>query len=173
MKKILIIAIIIANLSVQAQKNKLPILIKGDFGSSNVKTNSGKGSSTFALGIGLETFYKLIKIKNDGDLVINPSFSYLNTGYETIVGGKVKVNYLSIGLPLDYEVFGLSSKNEMGILLGAGPFINVALNGKFKNLATDNFRNMSFGNGTADNRKSTDVGLILKSALRVKKLYMG
>ena len=173
MKKILTIGFIIANFSSQAQKIILPFLIKGDFGSSNVKTNIGKGSSTFALGVGAETFFKLKSIKNDVQLIANPNLSYLSTGYKTILGGEVKVNYLSMGLPICYEVFGLKFSNHMGLILGAGPYINVALNGKFKNLASDNFKNMSFGNSNADNRKSTDIGLLIKSAVRVRKLYMG
>ena len=173
MKKIFSLLLVANVLNTNAQFKNIPILIKGDFGSSNVKTNSGKGSSTFALGVGAETFFKLKGIKNDAQLVVNPNLSYIGTGYKTIVGGEIKVNYLLIGLPICYEVFGLKSSNDMGLIIGAGPYVNVALNGKFKNLASDNFKKMSFGNSNADNRKSADVGLIIKSAVRVKKLYMG
>ena len=154
-------------------QTKIPILLRADFGSSNIKTNTGKGRSTFAFGIGAETFLHLINLKHEGKLVINPNLSYLTTGYETIVSGKVKVNYLSLGLPICYEIFGLNSSNDMGFIFGAGPFLNVALNGKFKVLANNNFKNISFGNSTADNRKRTDAGLVFKSAIRVNKLYMG
>ncbi len=173
MKIILILAIAIGiKLTAMAQR-KMPILLRVDFGTSNIKTNSGKGKSSFALGLGVETFLKIKNLNRHGELVLNPNLSYLNTGYNTIVGGKVSVNYLSLGLPICYEIFGLNSGNDNGLIIGAGPFINVALHGKFKNLATDDFKKMSFGNSTTDNRKSTDVGLLLKTAIRVKKLYMG
>jgi hypothetical protein len=173
MKKILFLALGIGIKFTAIAQTKIPILLRADFGSSNIKANSGKGKSTFALGIGAETFLKVINLKHDGKLVINPNLSYLNTGYETIVGGKVKVNYLSLGLPICYEIFGLNSSNDMGFIFGAGPFLNIALNGKFKTMSTDNFKNISFGNSTADNRKRTDAGLVFKSAIRVNKLYMG
>jgi Outer membrane protein beta-barrel domain len=173
MKKLLFLAIAFSLKFAAIAQTKIPILIRADFGSSNIKTNTGKGKSTFALGLGVETFLNIKNVSRDGKLVINPNLSYLNTGYETIVGGKVSVNYLSLGLPICYEIFGLNSNNDNGLIFGAGPFINVALSGKFKNLAINDFKNMSFGNSTADNRKSTDVGLLLKTAIRVKKLYMG
>ncbi|MFC4262711.1 hypothetical protein ACFOWM_07475 [Ferruginibacter yonginensis] len=169
---ILLISVCFNSIVVMAQQ-KLPLLIRADFGSSNVKANTGKGSSTFALGIGVETVVPIVPLKRDSKLVLNPNLSYLKTGYETVVGGKVKVNYLSLGLPICYEVFGLNDANDMGFIFGAGPFINTALNGEFKVLSTDNYKAMSFGNGTADNRKRTDAGLLLKTAVRVNKLYMG
>ena len=173
MKKLLFLALALGFKFTAIAQTKIPILLRADFGSSNVKTNSGKGRSTFAFGIGAETFLHLTNLKHEGKFVINPNLSYLTTGYETIVGGKVKVNYLSLGLPICYEVYGLNSKNDMGIIFGTGPFLNVALNGKFKVLANNDFKNISFGNSTADNRKRTDAGLVFKSAIRVNKLYMG
>lgn len=173
MKKLLILGLAVCSKFTAIAQTKIPILLKADFGSSNIKSTNGKSNSKFAFGIGAETIVNLLDIKRDGKLALNPIISYLSTGYTTIVDGKVKVNYLSLGLPICYEVYGLTFKNDMGIILGAGPFINVALNGKYTNLATDNFKNISFGNTVNDNRKRTDAGLILKTAIRVNKLYMG
>lgn len=172
MKRIIFALALFSNMAVQAQK-KFPLLIRGDFGISNIKASTGKGNSTFALGIGAETFATLIPVGETGSLVINPNLSYLHTGYKTTVGGDVRVNYMSLGLPVMYELNGLSTKEELGLMFGAGPFINFAASGKFRNLSVDDFKKMSFGNGTADNRKSTDAGLILKSAIRVQKIYLG
>ena len=60
-------------LFVNAQKHS-PVYIKGDFGLSNVKTNSGKGSMEFALGIGLESYAAIIK-NDDYNISVNPLLS--------------------------------------------------------------------------------------------------
>ncbi len=170
MKIIFLSFFVLCSITTQAQNSKHPIYIRGDFGSSNVKTNGGKGDGTFALGIGAETFLDIKQVK-DASIILNPNLSYLHTGYETIVGGKVKVNYFSLGLPVC--LFMGDVGESLGLFFGAGPFINIATSGKFRNTSIDNFKAMSFGNGTADNRKSTDFGLILKSGLRIKKTNMG
>ena len=170
MKTMLSIALIFCTTLATAQKN--PIYLKADFGSSNVKTNSGKGNSDFAFGIGVESYAAIKKLKNV-TLAVNPILSYLKTGYETTVGGKVIVNYIVVAAPVCFVVNPPNSGEEMGLAFGAGPFVAVAASGKFKVLSVDPFKKMSFGNGLADNRKSIDAGLTLKSTLRVQKLNLG
>lgn len=170
MKKNLLSFLLLCNIGTQAQNTKYPIYVRGDFGISNIKGNSGKGKSAFALGIGAETFLTFKEIK-DASIILNPNLSYLHTGYDNTGGGKVKVNYLSLGLPVCLFVGDVGK--SLGLFFGAGPFINVATSGKFRNTAIDDFKAMGFGNGTADNRKATDFGLILKSGMRVEKVNMG
>jgi hypothetical protein len=172
MKRIILVLVIFYSVAAQAQK-KLPFLLRADFGISNIKASTGKGSSIFASGIGAETFIPVIPLDESSRLSVNPNLSYLHTGYETTGGGDVQVNYISLGLPLTFELNGLNTKEEIGLMFGAGAFINVAASGKFRNLSIDDYKKMSFGNGTADNRKTTDAGLLLKSAIRIKKLYIG
>lgn len=158
--------------SIVIAQNNNPVYLKGDFGSSNVKTNGGKGNGDFAFGIGLESYVGIKKLKN-ATLALNPVVSYLKTGYETTVGGKIIVNYINVALPVSFVVNPPNGGEEMGIAFGAGPFVGVAASGKFKVLTTDPFKKMSFGNGLADNRKAIDAGLTLKSSVRVKKLNLG
>ncbi|UEG49112.1 porin family protein [Ferruginibacter lapsinanis] len=170
MKKIYLSFFVLIGLAAQAQHAKYPIYLRGDLGISNVKTNGGKGNSTIALGIGAETFLTLKK-GQDVNLSLNPNLSYLHTGYENTGGGRVKVNYLSLGLPVC--LFLGNNGESIGLFFGAGPFVNIATSGKFRNSSIDNYKTMSFGNGSADNRKSIDAGFILKSGLRIKKANMG
>ena len=156
-----------------AQFKNLPLFLKVDFGSSNIKRETGKSISALAFGIGIETFYKLKSLKKEKDILINPSFSYLKTGYDLTGGGTTRVNYLSFGLPFCYEISGVKTGNDIGVIVGLGPFLNVGLNGEFKNTGTSNIRAISFGNTATDNRKRTDAGIILKAAVRKNKLYMG
>ena len=99
MKCIVLCVFMFCGTVLQAQKN-LPVLIKGDFGFTNVKTNTGKGSSTLAFGIGAETFIPVVSLGQDISLDINPNLSYLHTGYETSLGGDVRVNYISLAAPV-------------------------------------------------------------------------
>ncbi|MGG9971182.1 outer membrane beta-barrel protein [Ferruginibacter sp. SUN002] len=158
--------------TVFATAQNSPIYAKLDFGSSNVKTNNGKGNGNFAFGIGLET-YLHIQHKDEVELAVNPVLSYLKTGYESTTGGKVIVNYLTLAAPLSIVVHSPGSRDEMGLAFGAGPFVGIAASGKFKVLAIDDFKKMSFGNGTEDNRKSMDAGLTFKASVRAKKLNLG
>lgn len=131
-----------------------------------------KREETINVGVGLETILPFKKSKNDGNIVLYPNLSLLKTGYRNFRGGEFRVNYLSLGLPICLEAFSLSSTRKEGVIFGAGPFINFAVNGKFK-IDPNDFKSMSFGNSTNDNRKGTDAGFLLKAALRTKKLYMG
>jgi Outer membrane protein beta-barrel domain len=171
MKLALLFSLVLMITVAEAQKN-IPVFIKADFGSSNVKTNGGKGNGDFAFGIGLESYLGIKKLKN-ATLALNPVLSYLKTGYETTVGGRVVVNYINVALPVSFVVNPLNGGEEMGIAFGAGPFVGVAASGKFKVLTSDPYKKMSFGNALADNRKTIDAGLTLKSSVRVKKLNMG
>jgi hypothetical protein len=155
---------------VSAQKHS-PLYIKGDIGLSNVKTNSGKGSTELAFGVGLES-YIAITSKDDYNISLNPVLSYLKTGYEITTGGKVIVHYINLALPLTFVV-NLGFAENVGLAFGAGPFAGYAVSGKFNTLSTDPYKKMSFGNGTADNRKTIDAGIVLKSSIRLSKLNVG
>jgi Outer membrane protein beta-barrel domain len=170
MKTTLFITLLFCAAFVMAQHN--PVYLKADFGSSNVKTNGGKGNGDFALGIGLESYMGIKKLKN-ATLALNPVLSYLKTGYENTGGGKVIVNYIHLAVPVSFVINPPGTKEEMGLAFGAGPFVGFAASGKFKVLSIDPFKKMSFGNGLADNRKTIDAGLTLKSSVRVKKLNLG
>ena len=52
MKRLLFLALALGLKFTAIAQTRIPILLRADFGSSNVKTNSGKGRSTFAFGIG-------------------------------------------------------------------------------------------------------------------------
>lgn len=171
MKQALFITLIFSVVFATAQK-KTPIFIKADFGPSNVKTNSGKGNSDFALGIGAESYVAIYKEK-DYSISLNPVLCYLKTGYESITGGKVIVNYISLAVPLSFVVNPIESGDEMGFAFGVGPYVGLAASGRFKVLSGDPYKKMSFGNGTADNRRSLDAGLTLKSCIRVNRLCIG
>lgn len=160
------------NCSIVTAQNNSPVYLKGDFGSSNVKTNGGKGNGDFAFGIGLESYVGIKELKN-ATLALNPVLSYLKTGYESTGGGKVVVNYIHLAVPVSFVINPPGSKEEIGLAFGAGPFVGFAASGKFKVLSIDPFKKMSFGNGTADNRKTIDAGITLKSSVRVKKLNLG
>lgn len=80
MKKLLFLALAFGLKFTAIAQTKIPILLRADFGSSNIKTNTGKGRSTFAFGIGAETFLHFTNLKHEGKLVINPNLSYLTTG---------------------------------------------------------------------------------------------
>ena len=158
-------------LFVNAQKHN-PVYIKGDFGLSNVKTNSGKGSMELALGIGIESYTAIIK-NEDYNISLNPVLSYLKTGYELTTGGKVIVHYINLAAPLTFVVNPPGSGESMGLAFGAGPFVGYAVSGKFNTLSIDPYKKMSFGNGTADNRKTVDAGFVLKSSIRLNKINIG
>jgi hypothetical protein len=154
-----------------AQKN-IPVFIKADFGPSNVKTNNGKGNSDFALGIGAESYVAIYKEK-DYAISLNPVLSYLKTGYESTGGGKVIVNYINLSVPLSLVINPIEAGEDIGFALGVGPFVGLAASGKFNVLGGEPYKKMSFGNGTADNRKSVDAGVTLKSCIRVGRVNMG
>jgi len=113
------------------------------------------------------------KKSRDYDLSLNPILSYLKTGYETTAGGKVIVNYINLALPLSFVVNPPGSGESMGLALGVGPFVGYAVSGKFNVLSVDPYKKMSFGNGIADNRKSIDGGITLKSSIRLSKVNIG
>ncbi|GAB2838820.1 hypothetical protein [Ferruginibacter profundus] len=171
MKATLLVLALFCYTFITAQKNN-PVYIKADVGLSNVKTSSGKGSMEFALGIGLES-YVAVKKSSDFDLSLNPVLSYLKTGYEQTAGGKVIVNYINLAMPLEFVVNPPRSGESIGIAFGAGPFVGYAVSGKFNLLSGDPYKKMSFGNGIADNRKSIDAGITLKSSIRLSKINMG
>ena len=171
MKFQLLILFVCVHVFAYAQKHN-PVYIKGDFGLSSVKTNSGKGSMELAFGIGLESYTAIIK-EDDYDISFNPVLSYLKTGYELTTGGKVIVNYINLALPLSFVVNPPGSGESIGLAFGAGPFVAYAVSGKFNTLSTDPYKKMSFGNGTADNRKSVDAGIVLKSSIRLSKVNLG
>lgn len=171
MKLQLLVLLLGGYLFVNAQKHN-PVYIKGDFGLSNVKTNTGKGSMEFALGIGIESYTAIIK-NEDYNMSLNPVLSYLKTGYELTTGGKVIVNYINLALPLSFVVNPPGSGESMGLAFGAGPFIVYAVSGKFNSLSIDPYKKMSFGNGTVDNRKNVDAGIVLKSSVRLKRMNIG
>jgi hypothetical protein len=171
MKLALLFSLVVSVVFAQAQNN-IPVFIKADFGPSNVKTNNGKGNSDFALGIGAESYLSIYKEK-DYSIALNPVLSYLKTGYESTGGGKVIVNYINLAVPLSLVVNPMESGEEFGLSVGAGPFVGLAASGKFKVLTSDAYKKMSFGNGTADNRRSLDAGLTLKSSIRVSRVNFG
>jgi hypothetical protein len=171
MKIALLFSLVLSVSIVTAQKN-IPVFIKADFGMSNVKTNSGKANGDFALGIGAESYVAIYKEK-DYSIALNPVLSYLKTGYETTVGGKVIVNYINLSVPLSFVINPVESGEELGFAFGVGPFVGLTASGKFKVLTNDPYKKMSFGNGTADNRKSVDAGLTLKSNIRVNRFCLG
>jgi hypothetical protein len=171
MQRTLLSLLVFYSSTLQAQ-TKIPVLLKGDFGISNVKTNNGKGSSSFAFGIGAETFIKIIQLDPAASLDINPGLSYLHTGYKSSAGGKVNVNYVSLALPVTLNI-GNTGAESIGVLLGVGPFINVAASGRFRNLAIDDYKSMSFGNGTGANRTALDAGIVVKAGLKLQRVYLG
>jgi hypothetical protein len=167
----LMVLFLAGGLFVHAQKHS-PVYIKGDFGLSNVKTNSAKGTMEFAFGIGVESYTAIIK-NEEYNISINPVLSYLKTGYELTTGGKVIVNYINLALPLAFVVNPPGAGESIGLAFGAGPFVGYAVSGKFNTLSIDPYKKMSFGNGIADNRKSLDAGVVLKSSIRLSKANLG
>ncbi|MES2429693.1 MAG: hypothetical protein V4556_02075 [Bacteroidota bacterium] len=167
MKQAILSIFLLSSIITQAQK--IPLYLRADFGRSNVKTSSGKGSFKFATAVGVETFLNFLNLEKDVDLSINPNLSLLRTGYQPQAGGDVVVNYISLGLPVSI-VFGAE---EGGFNFGAGPFFNFVRSGKFRSYSIDDYRPMKFGNTTDDNRTTTDAGILFKGAVRVKKLYIG
>lgn len=166
MKKVFLSSLILIVLAAQAQK--APIFIKGDFGLSNIKSSGGKTTLNFGFGIGAETF-----IAFANNLSVNPALSLRKTGYET-GGDKVNVNYITLDLPLMFNsdgTFGGKKAEDFGLIFGAGPFVGYAVSGDFT--ISDVKKSMSFGNGTADNRKSVDAGVVLKSALKLNRVFIG
>lgn len=149
------------------------LYLRGDFGASNVKANGSKGNGDFAFGLGVETFFGIGKHDVESQVGLNPNLSYLGTGYETTVGGKVRVNYLSLAMPIIWSINGYGTNKEVGLIGGIGPFVNYAVGGKFRNLSTEAYRKMSFGDGKADNRRSSDAGLAIKGGLRAGAAYLG
>ena len=171
MKFQLLLLLLGIHLFVNAQKHS-PVYIKGDIGLSNVKTNSAKGTMELAFGIGLESYAAIIK-DDEYNISLNPVLSYLKTGYELTTGGKVIVHYINLALPLAFVVNPPGSGEDVGLAFGVGPFIGYAVSGKFNTLSTDPYKKMSFGNGTADNRKTIDAGAVLKSSIRLSKVNLG
>ena len=183
MKTALIVSLLYSNSSF-AQFKKLPILIKGDFGSSNINSTYGKGSSQFCYGIGVETFVVVKQFTKERSLEINPNISLFHTSYgqsaallaRSPLSGDVKVNYITLSLPITYNISGLRSANDNGILIGVGPYFNIATSGNFETLSNGVYykRQINFGNSTADNRKRNDAGITVKMGFKVNpKLYMG
>jgi hypothetical protein len=173
MKQFLFAFFLFCVTSIQAQKHSYPLYLRADLGLSNVKTDHGKASSTFAVGIGAESFVKLKKLK-EVNLVLSPNLSYLHTGYESSGGGNVKVNYISLALPIGLHISDNADRFDgFGLFVGAGPFINLATSGKFRVYSIDDYSKMKFGNSNTDNRRSTDAGLVLKATLGMGRLYLG
>lgn len=171
MKHFILAFLLLSVISVTAQPNRLPLYLRGDFGFSNVKTSNGKGKISFASALGLETFIKLKSLK-EANISLSPNLSYLHTGYKPSSGGDVKVNYLFLGLPIGINISD-DPKEDAGIFFGVGPFVSVVTGGKFRSYSIDDYTKMKFGNTTADNRRTADAGVVLKSALRYKKCYLG
>jgi len=170
MKKLLLIALVMTNVHAYSQKN-IPVLIKADFGPSNVKYEKGRADAGFLFGIGLETYLPLIGTKDGSYIVLNPGVSFQKTGYEPGVGQKVKVNYINVVAPVLFKFGpGLGSESPAGII-GVGPFVSYALSGKFNLLGQDD-RKMAFGNGLDDNRKAYDAGLVLKAGYQIKRVAL-
>ena len=189
MKKIILSSLLLCSIAVKAQF-KIPLYIRAGMNSSNVKNSDSriqKGPALTNIGLGLETIITLLKSKKENYLAFNPSVSYLPTGYNSSTGYspyKVKVNYVSVGLPLNYfnhfnlfwKLMGSSVRNEGNeylFFIGGGPYFNYATTGKFKLTAIDDYKKMSFGNGVNDNRKTTDAGIMINFGLKFNKLLWG
>jgi len=171
MRLILLIAFVCSASILWAQKN--PVYIKADLGISNIKSNTSKGSLSFAFGIGLETYAPLTK-HDDFNIALNPVLSYLNTAYENANGGKVKVNYINFTLPICLVFGDIGSRaDDVAFVVGVGPYVGYAVNGKFQLTSIDSYQKISFGNGASDNRKSIDAGITLKSAIKLARLNFG
>ncbi|MFZ4058083.1 MAG: hypothetical protein ACOYKE_08075 [Ferruginibacter sp.] len=172
MKKMFFAVAILVQCAVFAQVNT-PIVLRVDYGFSNVRTQSGRGTGAAALGLGIEGFLKLKSTKMGAAITLNPHLSYLGTGYEASSGGDVRVKYLSLNMPISYVSGNINNYSGMAVIIGVGPFVSVATSGKFQVAQGDAFKKMSFGNSSSDNRKTLDAGWVLKTGFKMKKTYFG
>ena len=162
-KAICSFAALVLMFTAEAQ-NKIPFFLRAEIGSSNVKSNLGKAKAQLSFGVGVETFLPIIEDK----LMLNPNLSFLKTGYKTVVGGKINVNYISLGMPFCFSIL----RNSDGFI-GVGPFVNVAMGGRFKEQASDKYRKINFGNTIDDNRKLIDAGIVFETAVNLDVFLLG
>ncbi len=187
MKKIILIFVFLCSIAAQAQY-KLPLYLRVEMNQSNVKNSDDriqKGPGAINLGAGIETIIPLIKGKTANLFALDPSVSYMPTGYKTNNSTyKVKVNYIAVSLPLIYvsnfgiiqKLMGFHSVNtddEYKLFFGAGPYFNYAVSGKFMLTSIDDYKKMSFGNGVNDNRKTTDAGVAIKAGIKIPRCLVG
>ena len=132
----------------------------------------------------METFVRLVQIKKEALLDVNPSFSTFHTGYEQSskllahnpAAGAVNVNYLSLSLPVVVTIGGILTNYDNGLLIGVGPYYNIAVAGNYETLGSAVYvkKQIKFGDAATDNRKRTDAGITVEMGLKVNKnLYMG
>ena len=149
-----------------------PVLVKLDFGFSNVKASSGKGDNAFSYGAGIESFVPIIN-GTDYAFLLNLGISYQSNGYEGSIGFKVKTNYANFVLPVLLKLGkGGLGYEEPAIYIGLGPFMSYALSGKYRQQAIDDYTKMKFGNSLTDNRRSYDAGLAIKAGFQIKRVSM-
>ena len=172
MQKIFFAVFILAHYAVYAQANT-PIVLRVDYGFSNIRTQSGSGTGAAALGLGIEGFLKLKSTKMGTAITLNPHLFYLGTGYEASSGGEVRVKYLSLNMPFSYVSRNDNDNSGMAVIIGVGPFVSVAASGKFQLAQGEAFKQISFGNSSIDNRKLVDAGWVLKTGFKTKKTYFG
>lgn len=176
MKQIISMLLFIVAINVQAQK-KLPIIFRLELQNSNVKKNDPrvrKATPELNLGAGIETIIPLTKNKkeNISGIALNPAISYLQTGYKPITNDFlyiVKVNYASLQLPVTYYV----ANDGFSVYGGVGPYLNYALDGKYKINAIDPYTKFKFGNSTKDDRKQFDEGILIKVGIIMKNFVFG
>ena len=187
MKLIIFLCLAFSSTIIKAQF-KIPFYLRLEMNQSNVKNSDSriqKGPGAINIGGGIETIIPLIKGKTANLFAFDPSISYLPIGYKTNNSTyKVKVNYISITLPLIYasnfgvmqKLMGYHSVNtdeDYKFFFGAGPYFNYAVSGKFMLTSIDGYKKMSFGNGVNDNRKATDAGVAIKLGMKIPRCLIG
>jgi len=164
MKKLLVILIIATSLSNTcfAQK-EIVTYFTGHFGLANAHYASGKSNSRFSFGLGAEFIKGLFK-----KFVLNVKPTLNLRGYEETLT-KVKATYFDLPVNIEYS---LLYSDEIHFYIGAGLYGGVALGGKFQYNLND-WKKMSFGEGTADNRSRFDYGLNFTTGVKFANIKIG
>lgn len=174
-KNVLLVSLLLIGVMTRIQAQRIPILLKGTFGYNTIASNFTISDGGFIKGLGAEAFLSVIpKYK----IYINPSIDHYWTNYETSVlaGRPIKnfrVNYFSMSMPIEYIITGgggIFTKGNMGLILGIGPFVNIATSGKYNTFNNElEYNPMQFGNKVSDNRRSLDMGMVIKAGLAVNR----
>ena len=193
MKQTICILLVFFTINIQAQKKakmQIPLYVKAGFNMNNVKTSnngsSNKQGGALNANLGIETVIPVIKYKAINRLSFNPSIQYNPTSYKPSTNfnpinntqiQNVRVNYLTIELPICYNIRSRAfqnSYNERGVsplFIGIGPYFSYALSGKYKTLGIASNQSvygqqkMAFGNSVNDNRTKFDAGYVIKAGM--------